>query len=338
MAEETELKYDIPKNYIIDVNHDCNLDCAMCVKRTMQKPFGQKPPEYVKKVIDRLPNAEIISLGALGDPFYYVYLEEICNYFEEKGIRFNATTNGHRLTKDNLDKIPLDSILHVSMDTGHIKTKETFARIKKKVAEAVEYRPDISFSINHLLYDVNKEFTYNLIDFCEEIGVSITFFLPMYFSKELEEKSLASWLDYEDFVKMLGMMCEARDIPYSITPPNGEQRVCIRGLSVPIIAYDGTVYPCDYVYQDIEKHDRWTSWYNGKGYEVPQDNYKMGNIFEQTFEEMWKSDKWRKLRERLTYLNNNRDKTSLSKLKKETDINKDFQHCNICLARWSRCL
>jgi len=330
----------VPSVFIIDVNWDCNFNCPMCVKRTLKKPYGQKPVTDFITLANKLPTAKSISIGALGDPFSYKGLDKALRYLDGRGIMCPLTTNGSLITKKNLNYLPHDTPLFISIDAGSEELyqkiqKSTLAKIKKNIELIQKVRPDIRLQINYLLFKHNIQDAKKLVDYLSKSALGITFFFPMYFEKEVEKKYSAFYLGNKLIVQMmeLAMYCEKKGVRYSMTSPYKKERGCIRASNFPIVAYDGTVYPCDYVYQNMNdwKHPTWNSYYLGKPTLVPQYQYKMGNLYKEEFIDMWNSEKWKRLRELVNRLN-------LTGNKEEIDMNKEFEHCKVCLARLGRCL
>jgi MoaA/NifB/PqqE/SkfB family radical SAM enzyme len=235
--------------------------------------------------------------------------------------------------------------MHVSIEgDGHIaaydEIESNFETVKKNVELLHKMRPDVRIIINHLLFKTNLEKAREIIYFCKTVNAGITFFFPMFFSKELDEKYNAHKVpDLIEKLVELAKLCVENGVPYSMTNPCVE-RPCMRALSQPIIAYDGTVYPCDYVYQNIEntKDGSWINWYNGEQHIVPQNQYAMGNIYKDDFIKMWNSEKWKKLRSIVTELNEKGSGKSFYETLKDINLDKEFDHCKVCLARWGRCL
>lgn len=333
----------LPVDYIVDVNWDCNLKCPMCVKRTLKKPYGQRPLDDFMTIVNKLPWARTVWLGALGDPFCYKELDGAIEFLEDKKINSPVTSNATLLTEENMKRLAPQSVIHVSIDGG---TEEDYKKIRNYSLEKVkenlfklkQKRPDVRITVNCLLFKHNIEYLKHLVQFCSILGAGIVFFFPMYFKKELEEEMNIFRLEnFKDKLIELLKYSHYCGIQTNITNPNTE-RPCGRAFSQPIIAYDGTVYPCDYVYQNMNDYKSWTHWHLGKGYKVPQQNYAMGNIYKDDFISMWNGEKWKMLRKQLLKLNAEGTGKTFEETLKETDITKDFNHCRVCLARWGKCL
>jgi len=337
--------YPLPLSFIVDITWNCNFKCRMCVKRTIKKHLGQRPVEDLITITEKLPWARYIKIGALGDPFMYKDLAEAIRYLTCKKIQSPLTTNGSLMNIDNIKILAPNSILYISVDAG---TEDVYKKIrnfdfkvlKRKIKLVRDLRPDIQIVFNCLIFKDNLNSLTGLVDFASKVNASISFFYPMYFTKELEEElSVFRREDLIDKICYLKQYAKEKNVPIFITSPVEKERPCYRVFTEPIIAFDGTVYPCDYVYQNMNnwKKPEWTSWYLGKPVKVPQYQYKMGNIYKDNFIEMWNSPKWKRLRSIVTKLNNSKS-GKLENLLKSYDPNNEFEHCKVCLARWSRCL
>lgn len=335
---------NIAKSFIIDVNWDCNLKCKMCVKRTLDKGYGQRPFEDFKKLVEKLPFAKAIKMGALGDPFSYKEIGELLRYLKNKGVQLPLTTNITQITKENLKKIPQGTPLFMSIDSG---TPDTYKTIRGKDLEKTKdivrmvrkERPDIYIGFNYLMFNFNMdEDARKAIDFAKEVNASITFFYPIYFTKEIEEK----WNLQRDplyVVKLMEVAKYAEDskVQYFISSPYTEERKCMRGFAEPIIAYNGNVYPCDYCYQNMNDYGKWTSHGKDVDVEVPQDEYCMGNLYEEDFVDIWNKPEYIQFREQLAELNAYGTGMSFKKTLESLD-GSPYEHCKVCMARWNRCL
>jgi len=337
----------IPSSFIIDVLWDCNYNCPMCVKRTLKTPCGQKPLKDLLKLVDKLTWTKFIKIGALGDPFMYKGLDKALKYLNNKNIVTPLTTNASLINEDNIKSLPRNNQLFVSIDGG---SEEIYKRvrghslkeIKKNLLLVKRKRPDIVIGFNCLLFNFNILDAKKLVDFASLIGASISFFFPMYFKPSVEKKMSAYNLGNDLISQMmtLARYAEDKQVRYVMTSPFVEERPCLRSLMEPIVAYDGTVYPCDYVYQDMNNwdHPTWKSYYLGKPMEVPQYQYKMGNLYKEDFRKMWRSDKWKQLRRNIIKMNVETLNKPFIEVVEETDLSIPLEHCKVCLSRWSICL
>ncbi len=332
--------YPLPLSYIVDVNHDCNLQCRMCVKRTMKTPSGQRPKEDFFKIVEALPWAREISHGALGDPFCYSGINDVMMFLADKKIFAPLTTNLTLLTEPMLKALPPNTKFYVSIEgTGHMDAyadaNMSLDAVKKNILMVKKLRPDIDITVNHLLLNNNFSEARDLMQFCGSNNIYVTFFYPMFFREETEaELSVFRVPNYEMEMQNLAQLGLTFGTRFKMPMPKPYEKPCHRACNYPIIAYDGTVYPCDYVYQDIEGMHGWVSWYLGEPYPVPQHHYAMGNIYSQSFVEIWNSPKWKSLRQKILTLNAKPKFSDFHAI----EPSEPFPHCDKCLARWNICL
>ena len=227
----------IPRSFIIDVNWDCNLKCKMCVKRTLKHPYGQRTFEDFETLVEKLPFAHAIKMGALGDPFSYKDVSKLLVYLKGKNVQLPLTTNITQITKSNLNKIPQGVPLYMSIDSGEV---ECYKKIRgadldstlSKVEMIKETRPDIPLTFNYLMFNFNLDSAIPLMDFCKDKNIGMNFFYPIYFTKELEEE----WSIFRDpkyVVSMAKVMkhAETNNVKFNMTSPYHNERPCMRLLS-----------------------------------------------------------------------------------------------------------
>ena len=342
-------EYPVPNKYLVDVNWDCNLNCKMCVKRGLSTPFGQKPLSTFTEIVEKLPWAREISLGCLGDAFSYKEFGDAMKYLKTKKITAPFTTNATQLDDDNIQYLSQNNAVYVSIDSGdtvkykEIRGKDCLDIVKQNIKKLKRLNPPISIGINNLVFNDNLQYAEELIKFLSPYRIPITFFYPIHFYKELEKKCNFWNLSDTDRQKQINELLDiikTYNLPSMVPSAVMKERVCFRAFLQPMIAYDGSVYPCDYIYQDMNNWDKpeWNHWFRGECTKIPQHQYKMGNIFEDNFITMWNSPKWKQLRSQLTDLNNNGVGKPYEDIKKEIDLKKPFDHCKACLVRWSACL
>lgn len=340
--------YPLPYRYLVDVNHTCNYKCTMCVKQNMGIKADQKPIEDFVNIVERLPWAREVQLGCLGDPHFYKDGKLAMDYLNSKKIDNSVTTNGSTVDPEIYRRIRPDSYVYVSIDGGNQESYEKFRKAKlQTVLDNIDLirslRKDITVAINYLIFRDTLDSVMDLLPFCAERKIPMSLVYPIFFNKDFEEKQSIFRINpkevYDKYIE-LQKEGEKLKVPLGFRPIVPNQQFCWRGVSQPMIAWDGTVYPCDYCYQDIltdAKTANWDSWYLGKATHVPQYQYAMGNIKDMSLIQMWNSDRWKMLRSMLTLMGNSPIKVNLDELIEITDTNETFDHCKVCLARWSRC-
>jgi MoaA/NifB/PqqE/SkfB family radical SAM enzyme len=96
----------------------------------------------------------------------------------------------------------------------------------------------------------------------------------------------------------------------------------------------GDVYPCSFVYKSGADY---VEWYMGQELMVPETNFRMGNIFERDFSEIWNGKAYRELRRKVLSLRDRKRLTPAELNERRRSVKKDsrFWYCDVCLARWT---
>lgn len=341
--------YPVPIRYLIDVNWDCTLKCRMCVKRSIKRPYGQKSLDYLVDIVERLPWSREISIGCLGDAFSYKDLPEAMAYLKAKKLIAPLTTNGVNMTIEATEVLDEYTPLYVSIDSGddkkyaEIRGKDELPKVIHNLTTLLKNRPNVPVSINCLLFSDNVDTIENIMRLISGTRIQLILFYPIHFYRELEERTNFWRLSRKERINALytlASLAKVYNVKTIIPSADMRERQCTRAMYQPMIAYDGSVYPCDFIYQQMNKSKRptWMCYNYKEPVSVPQYLYRMGNILEEDFISMWNSDRWRQLRSLISVLNTQGTGRPYDELFNETDIKTGFEFCKICPVRWSFCL
>lgn len=297
--------------------------------------------ELFKSVVDKLPFAREISIGALGDPFLLDGFFDMLEYLSAKMIKPIFTTNGSLLTKENVEKLPFGTVIFVSLEGA---TQDIYAKnrtgdlqnIISNIKSARSLRNDLLIAINCMVTNQNVFHLQDMIDLCSELQTPISFFKPIFFSKHLD-------LEFNVFrtgeiganaIREALEYAQRKNVTLYFNSATMLPSLCFRAFNQPIVAFNGNVYPCDYVYQNPNDYSKWVSYNLELDSTVPQDQYCVGNIFEQSWDKIWNSYRYREIRRTLKSMMIS--KKSQLGLQQNTDS--IFSHCRNCMALWGRCL
>jgi MoaA/NifB/PqqE/SkfB family radical SAM enzyme len=130
----------------VEITTACNLDCAMCVRRSWNEPIGSMPLSAFEALMDQLGRfspVPTIHLSGYGEPTAHANFLEIVRLAKASGARVEMTTNGMLLdanTAATLVDLDLDS-LTVSIDGVQpesyedIRVKGSFDRVIDNVRQ-----------------------------------------------------------------------------------------------------------------------------------------------------------------------------------------------------------
>lgn len=295
----------------------------------------------------------VAQIGGNNEPLLYKHFRDGLNLILSKGYDTVFTTNGSLLGKE-INYLPQCIPIFVSIDGG---TEEDYKAIRGQaltpvldnVTDLRIRRPDIPVTL-HCIMLKGKVLGYrNLADFCKRYDIGMQFWYPIFFDNEYEKKySLFYKDDYSEDVVMLYDYCNSTGLRKELSSFKTRERICPAPLTSPFIAKNGDVYPCCIIAGNRETDPSkqiWHTYYQGREITVPQYQYHMGNIFNDSFKDMWNSDKWVKLKRHMIGLANMYDKRErynkdpygrYIRLIESYDPNREFTFCDVCPYRWSR--
>jgi MoaA/NifB/PqqE/SkfB family radical SAM enzyme len=201
-----------------------------------------------------------------------------------------------------------------------------------------EHRKEIKIVIQALLMRRNIAEIDNLIDISKMVNASISFIHPIAFDDD-EDKQHVHYLgkDYENIMQIICEKARKEGIRVLTRPPSPKKTLCTDPFLSPLISITGDIYPCCYIYEGRGGVSSFKEYYLGEYVDVPMWQYKMGNIFQDSFAEVWNGENFRLLREKVikTQRPNLISYSELKTLRKVTNLKLRFNYCKICLFRWS---
>ena len=103
----------------------------------------------------------------------------------------------------------------------------------------------------------------------------------------------------------------------------------------PLIMLNGDLLPC--CFMDRSPYSICTEWYAGVHMDVPFHQYRMGNIFETNFKELWNNSDFRLLRKTIRDSETKIGLTIDNFNRKRQTVNMEtkYSYCRACLFRWN---
>ncbi|PIQ96949.1 MAG: radical SAM protein [Nitrospinae bacterium CG11_big_fil_rev_8_21_14_0_20_56_8] len=276
----------MPKMISIDPTNHCNLKCPLCPTGLGDKTVdrGLMSLDRFKSVINRLGTwLQSVNMYSWGEPLLNKSLVDMIRYSAaEHGIRTITSVHLNNITDEQIEGIATSGLdkLIVSVDGatqevyqqyrvgGNIET--VFDNMRKLVAAKKKHGSDLRIVWNFLVMKPNEHEMEMARQKAAEIGVEISFSIMR---TNLKDDIIGK---VEDNIEK-----DAKWIPESpqYNPYNLENKTrknpitfCKRPWQETFINWNGDVFPCGCV--------------------VTEKQYSMGNIFDQSFEEVWNGDKY----------------------------------------------
>jgi len=316
-----------PVTVYLSVNSSCNLRCRMCDVglRAEESQFyrhlktgDELSLDRLKSLIDEVASFKPIIAVISTEPLLYGGIIELASYVSSRGLRFHLTTNGF-LLPDFADEIARAGVetLWVSID-GDEDTHDSIRGVKgsfRKAMEGIERTAAASPRINILVNYTISHFNYSrLVPFAE--GISRTGVKNVIFSHlnyVTEEMAAAHNKRFQDVGRATAMSVTGAD-PRDVDPDalfSQIEEVRRRWPGLALFAPElGTAGEVRDFYQRPEKIVAktrcpipWTvAQVIANGNVIPITrcfDVVLGNIYKQSFAEIWRGEKMRTFRRAL---------------------------------------
>ncbi len=273
----------MPISISIEPTTSCNLRCPECPSglRSFTRPTGMLKDELFKKVIDQLSSTlSYLIFYFQGEPYLNPNFLDMVKYASGKGIYTATSTNAHFLDDENARRTidsGLDRLI-ISIDGTSQETYESY-RIGGKVDKVIEgtknilkWRKELRSSTPHVVFQFlvvrqNEHQVPEVYKLAKQLGVDRV---------ALKTAQIYDFRNGSDLIPTKEKYSRYRqeaDGHYSIK--NELLNHCWKMWHSCVITWDGKVVPCCF---DKDAH------------------HIMGDLSVQSFEEIWRSDEYRKFR------------------------------------------
>ncbi len=291
-----------PSYIEIEVTTKCNLKCIICEHTYWNEPNRDMSFEQFKGIIDQFPRLKWIGLTGIGESFINKDFIKMLRYVKSKDIIVELYDSFYFINEkvaQELIEIEIDNIF-VSFDAA---TKETYEKIRvgsdfdivmnnikkfiqiKKAMNSYFPRFNFHYIVNKLNYQEVLEYIdlINTLTYAEEANIQFTQMLHSF--KEVENLFIQIppelIKEVEQKAKQLGINISWNLDTPQIKPPINE---CIE-WTMPFIFVTGHIIPC--------------CSGNEAGHRNFQKETALGNVSEQNFKKIWKSERYTTFRKML---------------------------------------
>lgn len=303
---------DYPIHMQLESTDACNLNCTTCSRDVIVDKASILPEEHWKTVIDQIKPANL-NVSGIGEPFLHPEIFSIIRFAKSRGAAVNCATNftrvngRHReLVESGIDQLKI-SIDATDPETFRlIRGEYLWQHIIDNIRELNKWKEKLgsdkpSIRFNFALQRFNYEQVVDLVELARTLKVEgIYYQFLSYVDMEDRKAMLTGDMSRE---KLLALLDEAgskaseygistnldlwkRDFElfwnkmHDIESYRPNDKKCYMPWISTWLGADGWVRPCPVM--------PWTV-----------DEGRMGNLREQSFEEIWNSSTYRDLREAL---------------------------------------
>ena len=309
----------VPRVVFIEITNHCNLRCETCTRTYLDRePLKSLTYEEFVLIADQFPETQRVSLHGIGEPLINKQLPQMVQYLKARNIEVLINSNGTLLTPAWQKKIVESGLdeYHCSVDGA---TDETYARIRGKnllpkviaglqglIQTKEKLKSDTPrISIWCVATQENLEELPDLIRLAARLGVPEVYLQRLvYFAQEPEAQyGMAQGeltLFGKDHIRQAEILAEceslsnqlgvrlsasgARDPRSSLAAARPADfspwQNCTRPWTTAYVTVNGNCLPC--CISPFATND--------------YDSLIMGNIFQQSFDEIWNGEAYRGFR------------------------------------------
>lgn len=264
----------LPDSIMIESTNFCNLNCKLCTHKDMKRKQGRLTLSKYKKIVKNLGyKPKTIVLQQIGEPFMNKELLKLAEYTCKQGIKPSVFTNGTLLHHFDADKILKSGInkMVIALDgldqetVGFYRVGAKFDDIFNNIKNLVKRREEIGgipdLRMQFLMMKHNEHQLEGIRKLAKKYKITLVI------------KSVGSFGHDVDMDKWL-----PKDRSYSRYQQDIQQTItCPNVFESGVILYNGDVVLC-------------CADYDG--------TYFVGNVFEKTFKEIFRSEEYTNLRKR----------------------------------------
>lgn len=292
-------------NYVfIKLNSKCNARCHFCSSWKIQKDNIKVD---IHKLAENLMKANPLEVNLSGGEIFLS--ENLWTLLQatKRQINWSITTNGSYMHPEIIDKLVSNNLkrFFISVDS-YIEVQNDRSRgipdVSSKIWNGIKYiqdkKYDLKIIINHVVSNKNYDQIGDMLVFFKNLGVDAINLIPIkdmpnynlsleqikFFYNEIEGKLSKEQITKEFFVNGYYQIFGNSLYDYKMAVMGNynyvEKTHCIMPYNTVFIdCSSGNVFPCDT-----------TIWRKNC------DDYVMGNIIEQTLEEIWEGSKFERFR------------------------------------------
>ncbi|MBS7635698.1 SPASM domain-containing protein [Candidatus Bathyarchaeota archaeon] len=288
----------LPKAIQLEPTTKCNFSCVACTRKSLPKSRLNRDltVQDFQHILEGIPTLKIIKMQGLGEPLINQHIWEILEYGKVRGIKFSTTTNGSLLNPVNIRKVLkyFDSIC-VSIDSTNPDTFEYIRRgakyenIMRNLKSLIEIKREIraktEVGVNFVASHLNYHEISSLCSMASQLRLNFIYIVEVENWTTPGEKEYLSTLEFIRKARrvkaeirrlILENRKKYRELPIYHGDSSRRKMKCSWCFSKCFITVDGYVTPCCI--------------------RMNQNVFNFGNIFNESFNNIWNGEKMRKFR------------------------------------------
>jgi MoaA/NifB/PqqE/SkfB family radical SAM enzyme len=300
-----------------------------------------------KAIFEKIPfNRRRLTLCGLGEPLLHPNFIEFIRIAKSRGAGVDFSTNGILLTKDVAERLVSLGIDEITFSIDGIG--EHYEQIRRgssfeRVVDNLKYLHSLSnenggkprIQITFVGLTSNLEQFPRVVEFFAPYVSAIRFNHVAPYSQEIADLHVLKMPrdEVQSIIDEARKIANERGVKLRLRPLEPTpSKICWEPWVKPYIAMDGTVYPCCIL---GDHHGlKFTEYFEDAPITYDLEQYAMGNLADEKFDEIWNNEEFIRFRKRLkTLRNQSRKKWTLKEYVELRKQGTDF-FCEICSFRW----
>ena len=314
----------------------CNLDCPMCIGGNYRREHGLQllSVERLEEIIDKIPTLKTVNIIGVGEPLLHPQWIEIMELLTKRNLALTFTTNTTLLNEDNIKAIHPTAYVALSIDTLNPETYKEIRGVEladtlERVALLRKLKPHAHLFINAVVLKQTIDDLNLFIPYAKKIGATIHFIHVMTYNQEDYERFAPTKEQLKARIKDFKRKAHQNNVKYLRVEEAPRQWECLSPLFSLTVRLNGDVYPCCY----ISSLDYNVEYFNGYPIHMPTEQYKLGNIFTDSVEELFNGEKINNIRN-IIHSSTTKSWGNYEELRKKADLTLEHEYCKTCLNRW----
>ncbi|MBL0743343.1 radical SAM/SPASM domain-containing protein [Chryseolinea lacunae] len=273
----------MPISLSFEPTTSCNLRCPECPSglRSFTRPTGMLQEQLFRKVIDQVaPTLSYLTFYFQGEPFLHPQFLDMVKYASQKGIYTATSTNAHYL-KDDVAKATVQSSLDrliISIDGTSQDTYQNYRiggslnKVLEGTQNILRWKKELKSKTPHVIFQFlvvkpNEHQIPEVYALADQLGVDD---VVLKTAQIYDYKNGSPLMPTQD---RYSRYRQTSDGTYALK--NKLMNECWKMWHSCVVTWDGKVVPCCF---DKDAH------------------FVLGDLNENTFEEIWNSDKYNAFR------------------------------------------
>ncbi len=279
----------------VETSSICNFRCASCALslKEYDRPEKHMTPDQFRRVLQAFPQVEKVELQGVGEVFLNDEIFDLIREATARGIEVHTFSNASKVDRAMARGIVESGLAHInfSMDGADEETFRklrkggTLKRFRRCVRNLVEARAAMKsktpgIGIMTVLSKANYEQSAHMIAIAESLGADRIIFTKLNEGPKPDQRPLLLEDAERTWINALPSHQGDLEVVWGTTPWTLEERMdCYWPKAMTYVTVEGDVTPCCNYFDSRE--------------------IKLGNVFEQSGDDIWNGEEYREFRKRL---------------------------------------